>query len=104
MDISYNQVGDEGAGRLAEALATNSALTTLYLSENKVGAAGAAKLAEALATNCSLTQVNFDWDLNTRRLVDSHLDRNKGNLERKSASLFFMLVPSLSLDSDEPSE
>ena len=36
-------------------------------------------------------------------LVYSHLDRNKGNLQRKSASLFAMLNSSLSLD-DEPFE
>ena len=62
-------------------------------------------MAEALAINSSLTQVHFDCDWNSKRLVDAHLDRNKGNLEKKSASLFFMLLPYLLLqDEDELSE
>ena len=99
--LSDNQVGDEGAGRLAEALATNSTLTTLNLCINGVGDEGAGRLIEALATNSSLTAAYFKLDRNTRYLLDAHLDRNKGNLEKKSASLFFMLLPSLSLNNDE---
>ena len=104
LDLISNQVGDEGAARLAEALAINSTLTTLGLCYNHVGAAGAARLAEALATNSSLTQVHLNWEPKTRRLVDAHLDRNKANLEKKSASLFVMLLPSLSLNNDESSD
>ena len=48
LDLYGNQVGDEGAGRLAEALATNSTLTSLNVRWNGVGAAGAGRLAEAL--------------------------------------------------------
>ena len=101
LDLSFNQVGDEGAGRLAEALATNSTLSTLDLRHIQARDEGAMRLAEALVINSSLTEVKFDWDSNTRRLVDAHLDRNKGNLKKKSASLFFMLMPSLSFDGDE---
>ena len=104
LDLSSNQVGDEGAARLAEALAINSSLTTLDLWNNEVGDEAVGRLAEALATNSSLTQVHFDSDMNTRLLADAHLDRNKENLEKKSASLCFMLLPSLSLGGDEPSE
>ena len=101
LDLSSNQVGDEGAGRLAEALPSNSTLTTLDLSWNQLGDEGAGWLAEALATNSSLIEVHFDCDRNTRRLVDVHLDRNKRNLEKKSASLFLMLLPLVLLDGDE---
>ena len=104
LDLSSNQVGDEGAARLAEALAINSSLTTLDLWNNEVGDEAVGRLAEALATNSSLTQVHFDSDMNTRLLADAHLDRNKDNLEKKSASLCFMLLPSLSLGGVEPSE
>ena len=104
LDLYKNQVGDEGAGRLAVALATNSSLTTLDLWNNEVGDEAVGRLAEALATNSSLTQVHFDSDMNTRLLADAHLDRNKDNLEKKSASLCFMLLPSLSLGGVEPSE
>ena len=61
-------------------------------------------MADALSTNSGLTEVNLHWDRNTRRLVDAYLDRNKGNLEKKAASLFFMLLPLLSLNGDELSE
>ena len=101
LDLYGNQMGDEGAGRLAEALPSNSTLTTLDLSWNQLGDEGAGWLAEALATNSSLIEVHFDCDRNTRRLVDVHLDRNKRNLEKKSASLFLMLLPLVLLDGDE---
>ena len=104
LDFSDNKVGAAGAGWLVEAFTTNSTLTTLDLTDNKMGEDGAGRLAEALATNSSLTRVYFDWDWDTRRLVDAHLNRNKGNLEKKSALLFVMLLPSLSLDGDEKPE
>ena len=102
LDLDHNQVGAEEARRLAEALTTNSTLTTLDLRYNKVGSAGARRVAEALATNSALTEVTLDWDLKTGRLVNAHLDRNKGNLKKKSASLFLMLLPTLLLNDDKP--
>src|SRR3989338_1454475 len=104
LDLRYNEVGAAGAGRLAEALTTNSTLTTLDLRYNQVTDEGGRRLADALVANSSLTAIYFDSDLNTRCLVDAHLDRNKGNLEKKSASLFLMLLPSISLDGQELSE
>src|SRR3989338_11135644 len=55
-----NQAGDEGAGRLSEALAINSTLKTLNLSNNDVGDEGARRLAEALATNSTLTTLDLE--------------------------------------------
>ena len=72
----------------------DATLTTLDLGKKEVKGAG--RLADLLA-NSSL--VYFKLDLNTRRLVDSRLN----NLQKKSASLFSMMLPSLSLD-DEPFE
>ena len=69
-----------------------------------MGDEGAGWLAEALASNSSLTEVILGWHSYTRSLVGAHLDRNKGNLEKKSTSLFLMLLPSLSLDDAELSE
>ena len=54
-----------------------------------------------MATNSSLTTVYNDWDSKTRLLVDVHLDRNQRNLEKKSSSLFFMLLPLLFVDGVE---
>ena len=82
----------------------DTTLTTLDLSDNQVGDEGAGRFAEALITNSTLTQVRFYCDPKIRCLVDAHLDRNKANLEKKSASLFLMLLPLLSLDNDELSE
>ena len=100
LDFEGNEVGDEGA----EALVINSTLTTLNLYGNDVGGEGAGRLAKAVASNFTLTQLHFNWAPNTRRLVDAYLNRNKDNLERKSASLFFMLLLSLSLDDEVLSE
>ena len=48
-------IGDDGAAALAEALCSNTSLTTLDLSRCGIGDAGAAALAEALRSNTSLT-------------------------------------------------
>ena len=57
--IKKHVVKDEGAGRLAEALATNSTLTTLILSGNKMRDEGAGRLAEALTINSTLTTLDL---------------------------------------------
>jgi hypothetical protein len=55
LELYNNQIGDAGAVALAEALRTNTSLTTLNLSGNQIGDAGAVALAIALRTNTSLT-------------------------------------------------
>ncbi|MDC0857663.1 hypothetical protein OAP83_02990, partial [Rickettsiales bacterium] len=50
-----NQIGDEGAQALANALQTNSSLSALNLRNNQIGADGAQALATALQTNSSLS-------------------------------------------------
>jgi Ran GTPase-activating protein (RanGAP) involved in mRNA processing and transport len=55
LDLSYNSIGDDGAKALAEALKTNSTLTTLDLQNNSIGPDGAKALAEALKTNSTVT-------------------------------------------------
>ncbi len=42
-------MGDEGTGKMAEALKVNQSLQTIHLGGNEIGAKGAGKLAEALA-------------------------------------------------------
>ena len=82
-------------------MSTNSTLTTLELSGNEVENEGAGRLAEALATNYTLTEFHFDCDTKTSRLAVAYLNRNKFNLEKKSAMLFVMLLPLLSLDVED---
>ena len=44
MDLSYNEIGDYGAGALGECLKYNKSLTTLNLGSIKIGDDGAAAL------------------------------------------------------------
>jgi hypothetical protein len=62
-----NDIGDDGASALAEALAANGArdegLETLFLERNGIGDAGAAALAEALAGgNTALSHLDLDFN------------------------------------------
>ncbi|KAF9284662.1 hypothetical protein BGZ74_001675, partial [Mortierella antarctica] len=55
-----NSIGENGTQALAEALKTNSALTTLYLENNSIGEIGTQTLAEALKTNSTLTTLYLE--------------------------------------------
>ena len=58
LDISINQIGDEGAQALAKALKVNAAvLTSLGLGNNTIRDQGAAAIAEALKVNAALTKL-----------------------------------------------
>lgn len=48
LDISNNEINDEGAIALADALKFNNTLTTLYINKNNIGDKGAKALADAL--------------------------------------------------------
>jgi hypothetical protein len=61
LDLRVNSIGSDGAKALAEALKTNSALTTLDLRANSIGDDGAKALAEALKTNSTLTTLDL-WE------------------------------------------
>jgi Ran GTPase-activating protein (RanGAP) involved in mRNA processing and transport len=52
-----NNIGDEGAKAIAEALKVNTVLTVLYLGENNIGDDGAKAIAEALKVNAVKTTV-----------------------------------------------
>ena len=53
--LTSNNIGDDGATALAEALKSNTALATLYLYFNNIGVTGAIALAEVLKNNTALT-------------------------------------------------
>lgn len=59
LDLSCNQLGDDGAARLAEALAHNDVLLRLNLGFNKIGFKGARKLWTGLAANSRLKSLNL---------------------------------------------
>jgi Ran GTPase-activating protein (RanGAP) involved in mRNA processing and transport len=53
--LAYNSIGSNGGQALAEALKSNSTLTTLDLAGNSIGSNGGQALAEALKSNSTLT-------------------------------------------------
>ena len=65
--LSNNGVGDSGAAALAKAVEINSTLTELDLSDNRIGDSGAAALAKAVEINSTLTEL----DLSHNRIGDS---------------------------------
>jgi Ran GTPase-activating protein (RanGAP) involved in mRNA processing and transport len=62
LDLTYNDIGAEGAKALGAALAQNSSLTTLHLSDYSIGAEGAKALGAALAQNSSLTTLHLNYN------------------------------------------
>ncbi|KAF9390109.1 hypothetical protein CPB97_009911 [Podila verticillata] len=59
LDLQINKIGDKGAQELAETLKINSTLTTLDLQGNSIGGHGAQALSEALKINSTLTTLEF---------------------------------------------
>jgi hypothetical protein len=61
LNLGDNDIGDDGPKTMAEALATNSTLTTLHLGGNSIGDDGAKAMGEALATNSTLTTLDLQY-------------------------------------------
>ena len=59
LNISWTHIGDEGAQWLADTLKTNTTLQLLHISDDDIGAEGARYLADALKTNASLQNLNI---------------------------------------------
>eukprot|EP01094_Clydonella_sp_ATCC50884_P019408 TRINITY_DN3778_c0_g1_i4.p2 TRINITY_DN3778_c0_g1~~TRINITY_DN3778_c0_g1_i4.p2 ORF type:complete len:289 (-),score=31.04 TRINITY_DN3778_c0_g1_i4:2152-3018(-) len=59
LTLSHQTIGDEGAGRLADALRGNTVLEALWLKGNAIGARGARLLAGALRGNTTLQQLDL---------------------------------------------
>ena len=60
LHLGYNTIGPSGAAALAEALKSNTALTKLWLHDNKIGDSGSVAIAEALKSNTVLTELRLD--------------------------------------------
>ncbi|XP_068753259.1 nucleotide-binding oligomerization domain-containing protein 2-like [Montipora capricornis] len=63
LNLSENFFGAEAATSLSQALAVNTSLTTLDLSGNSIGDEGATSLSQALAVNTSLTTLRLPTSL-----------------------------------------
>ncbi|MDF1666814.1 MAG: SDR family oxidoreductase [Planctomycetota bacterium] len=74
---SSNQLGDEGAVPLAQALADNSRLRALGLASNGLGEAGFSALAKALLANKTLLYLDLGFAPNTE-LIGSVPNQLKG--------------------------
>ncbi|KAJ3446861.1 fbox-lrr protein [Anaeramoeba flamelloides] len=59
LDLSHNQIGDEGIEELSEALKVNQTLTNLDLSKTGIRAKGVLYLSQALKINRTLTVLDL---------------------------------------------
>jgi Ran GTPase-activating protein (RanGAP) involved in mRNA processing and transport len=59
LDLRENQIGDDGAAALAQALTIKQGLLTLDLRENQIGNKGAQSIANALSNQSTLTDLNL---------------------------------------------
>ena len=57
MDLSYNGIGDDGAGQLAGSLAMNSVLVRLDLTGNEISEDGACQFESVLMLNTTLREL-----------------------------------------------
>jgi len=81
LDLTYNQLGNEGAEKLAAALRTNTTLTTLSLGSNKIGSAGGAAIAKALKVNTTLKLLDLignDLDGKAKQMVRAAVEGREG--------------------------
>ena len=59
INLYYNNIGDEGAKAIGEALKVNTSLTEINLNGNKIGVEGGKAIGEALKVNTSLTEIDL---------------------------------------------
>ena len=59
VDLSWKNIGDDGARALADALKVSCSMTSVNLIGNKIGADGARALADALKVSRSMTSVDL---------------------------------------------
>ena len=62
LDLSVNEIDNDGVKSIADALVHNSTLTTLNLAQNKITNEGAKSLANALGHNTTVSTLNLDYN------------------------------------------
>ena len=76
IDLGGNEIGDEGAARLAAALEKNTTVTSINLVGNNIGGKGAASLAAAMEKNYALEALHFHFPDSMQKHIDQLLARN----------------------------
>ncbi len=71
IDLSDNQIRNEGAGLIACFLEKNSSVTYIDLSNNKIGNEGARLILKAIRKNNTLTEINLH---NNKTLSTNEID------------------------------
>jgi Ran GTPase-activating protein (RanGAP) involved in mRNA processing and transport len=59
VSIQNNNIGDDGATQLADALKSNNIITAISLDRNKIGGMGVIKLANALKENRTVESLDL---------------------------------------------
>lgn len=60
LDMSWNCIGNEGAGSIAEAIICNRVLATILLGYNRIGDAGGILMGYGLRRNETLAEVDLE--------------------------------------------
>ena len=96
MYLRDNNIGVEGARKIAAALKENTTLTTLNLFNNNIGVDGAREIAEALKSNIMITNLAINDNYNAAA-IESECELN-GTIQRKLAELGTAVPPQLLSD------
>ena len=75
LDLSDNRLKDNGASLLSQAIEQNQSLTTLSIQNNGITELGAEQLAKAFAKHVSLTSINAGGN-NLKSLGVEHLSKS----------------------------
>jgi Ran GTPase-activating protein (RanGAP) involved in mRNA processing and transport len=90
LNLSWNEIEDLGASWIAAALEMNRSLITLDLSYNRIGNEGAMAILKAIKNNFVICTIilegNDDIDLNYRREIEKHLEKNRKRLQELNKS------------------
>jgi Ran GTPase-activating protein (RanGAP) involved in mRNA processing and transport len=62
INLSCHNIGDEGTKALAHILTNNKSITTVNLDSNNIGDEGAKALAQALANNSTVMKIDLSWN------------------------------------------
>ena len=63
LDISFNDLGDDGAILLSKRIAITNTLKVLNISSNNIGSAGFVAILNALVNNASLEELRLSWNI-----------------------------------------